>query len=79
MKDIKWTKIKKQSLPNLHVLTVNGKELGFVYKPRDSRTDKNAWRVHNGIGDATKFRGHEWTKKLAMMALEKNCAVYKQN
>ena len=40
-----WQRVQNQSLPNLNVLLINGEYVGFVYKPRDSKTDKNAWRI----------------------------------
>lgn len=68
MSEVKWKKVN--SLPNLHVLSINGVERGFVYKPYDNPTDKNAWRCHWGIGHSNKFLGHEWTKDLAYKAVE---------
>ena len=39
-----------------------GKILGLICKPRDTRTDKNAWRAFRGIGHGQAFLGHSWTK-----------------
>ena len=50
----------RRSLSNLNVLTVNGKDVGFIYKPLNSRTDRNAWRVFLGLGNDAKFMGHSW-------------------
>ena len=75
MKEIKWKKIKKAQLENLHLLSVGGKEVGFIYKPRDSKTDKNAWRLHTGFGENTIFIGHEWNKWLAMKQVERHLGV----
>jgi hypothetical protein len=72
---IVWKKIKNGQLSNLHVLTMDGTELGFIYKPNDFRTDKNAWRLHTGIGERTNFLGHEWNKGVAMKQVEKTCGV----
>jgi hypothetical protein len=68
--DYCWKRING-SLPNLNVLYLNGVEVGFVYKPLDSKTDKNAWRMHRGIGDDTKFLGWNNTKTGAQRFLEK--------
>lgn len=68
--DYCWKRING-SLPNLNVLYLNGVEVGFVYKPHDSKTDKNEWRMHRGIGDATKFLGWNNTKTGAQRFLEK--------
>jgi hypothetical protein len=55
---------------------MNGdKELGFITKPKDTRTDKNAWRLHQGIGANNNFLGHEYNKGLAMKQVEKACGV----
>lgn len=54
-----WT---KNGLPNLHVLENDGKEVGFIFKPKDTKTDKNMWRVYIGIGDAARFVGHSSDK-----------------
>jgi hypothetical protein len=65
----KWIRTNS-SLPNLNVMMVNDKEVGFVYKPKDSKTDRNAWRVHLGIGDVARFIGHQWSKNDAQRFLE---------
>ena len=65
-----WKRING-SLPNLNVLCVKGIEVGFVYKPHDSKTDKNEWRIHRGIGDSTQFLGWNNTKTGAQKLLEK--------
>lgn len=39
-----------------------GQILGLVSKPKDTRTDKNAWRAYRGIGHGQTFLGHSWTK-----------------
>jgi hypothetical protein len=49
---------------------LDGKETGFIYKPKDSKTDKNAWRVYLGIGDSARFIGHAWTMDNAKRILE---------
>jgi hypothetical protein len=72
---IAWKRVKN-ILPNLHVLTYNGTEIGFITKPKDSRTDKNAWRLNSGLGDHTLFLGHDYDKKSAMVTVEKACGVY---
>lgn len=64
-----WSRVKT-SLPNLNVLEMNGVKQGFIYKPKDSRTDKNAWRVYLGIGDTARFIGHQWTMIGAKRMLE---------
>lgn len=64
-----WNRVAS-SLPNLNVLMINGKEAGFIEKPKDTRTDRNAWRVYVGIGDSNKFVGHAWSKPDAQRLLE---------
>ena len=68
--DYCWKRING-SLPNLNVLYVKGTEVGFVYKPHDSKTDKNEWRIHRDIGDNTKFLAWNPTKTGAQRFLEK--------
>ena len=58
-----WKPIPQQSKASLEVLTINGKEKGFIFKPKDTKTDKNAWRVHLGIGESNQFIGHSQDKK----------------
>ncbi len=65
-----WKRVQS-SLPNLNVLYVEGVEVGFVYKPHDTKTDKNEWRIHRGIGEATQFMGWNNTKTGAQKLLEK--------
>jgi len=57
-------------MPNLNVLMVGDKESGFIYKPKNTASDKNAWRVYLGIGDANKFLGHAWSMVDAKRKLE---------
>lgn len=64
-----WNRVKT-SLPNLNVLMLEGKECGFIYKPKDSKTDKNAWRIYLGLGDSARFIGHEWNMVGAKRILE---------
>jgi hypothetical protein len=66
----RWVRVTS-SLPNLNVLVVEGVEVGFVYKPHDSKTDKNEWRIHRDIGDNTKFLAWNPTKTGAQRFLEK--------
>jgi len=65
-----WRKIKSLSISNLNVLIVDGKEVGFICKPRDTKFDKNMWRVYRGIGEANSFLCHCATKALAVKKLE---------
>ncbi len=59
-------------LPNLSVLSVNGKDVAFVTKPKDSRTDKNAWRMFRILSEGqADFMGHQWTKTGATKFLER--------
>jgi len=69
---ITWKRVtnKTSSIPNLFVISIFGDESGFITKPNDSSTDKNAWRIYTGIGDTCHFIGHEYDKKKAMKKLE---------
>jgi len=55
MKKVTFKRAQSQSLPNLYVGTVDDKVVGFIYKPENSKTDKNAWRSYVGIGDKANF------------------------
>ena len=68
--DYCWKRING-SLPNINVLYIKDVEVGFVYKPRNSKTDKNEWRMYRGIGDATDFLGWHNTKTGAQRFMEK--------
>lgn len=70
-----WKKTESRTLPNLHVLVVNDKEAGIIYRPANTRTEKNSWRLYTGVGDNSNFIGHEWNKKVAMKAVEKHLGV----
>lgn len=65
-----WTKPKNQSLSNLNVLVVDGIEVGFICKPKDSKCSINMWRVYRGVGESNKFLCHCATKALAVKQLE---------
>ena len=67
--NIIWKKADGQ-LPNLHVLEINALVVGFVYKPKDTKTDKNAWRAHFGVGEHTTFLGHDWSIQGAKTRVE---------
>lgn len=64
-----WKSIPQLSKASLLVLCNGSKELGFIFKPRDTKTDKNAWRIHKGIGETNQFMGHSWTKDGAKKVL----------
>ena len=70
-----WKRVKTRSLANLHVLFHDNAEIGFIYKPMDTATDKNAWRLHTGVGERSNFLGHEWNKKVAMKQVERQLGV----
>lgn len=71
MKNHKWEKVNQRSLSNLHVLTVNNVIMGFIHKPRDSKTDKNMWRLYRGYGEKGEFLTHVWTKTDAIALMNK--------
>jgi len=70
MKKVTFKRAQSQSLPNLYVGTVDDKVVGFIYKPENSKTDKNAWRSDVGIGDKAKFLYHTWDMNDAMEAVQ---------
>jgi hypothetical protein len=70
MKKVTFKRAQSQSLPNLYVGTVDDKVVGFIYKPENSKTDKNAWRSYVGIGDKAKFLYHTWDMNDAMEAVQ---------
>ena len=69
MKKFFWKRVKSTSLPNLWVLVIENTEVGFVQKPRDTKSDKNMWRIYRGIGENSNFLGHAGTKELAQQQL----------
>ena len=70
MKNVQFKRSQSQSLPNLYVGTVDDKVVGFIYKPENSKTDKNAWRSYVGVGDKAKFLYHTWDMNDAMEAVQ---------
>ena len=70
MKNVQFKRSQNQSLPNLYVGTVDDKVVGFIYKPENSKTDKNAWRSYVGVGDKAKFLYHTWDMNDAMEAVK---------
>ena len=70
MKKVTFKRAQSQSLPNLYVGTVDDKVVGFIYRPENSKTDKNAWRSYVGIGDKAKFLYHTWDMNDAMEAVQ---------
>lgn len=75
-----YTKIKQSSMPNFHTVTnERGEEIGFFYRPNNTRTEKNAWRlyVHNSLlynpstdGGDFKMVDHAWTLPEAKKRIE---------
>ena len=55
-------KVKIGDMLAFTVANSTGKILGLICKPKDTRTDKNAWRAFRGIGHGQTFLGHSWTK-----------------
>lgn len=74
---LQWRKIKSRSVSNLKVLSVRGREVGFIEKPEDRDGDRNAWRCFSGIGVGARFIGHEWTKSAAIRRVENVFRVVK--
>lgn len=70
MNKVVFTRVKQQSLPNLYVGKKDGVEVGFIYKPNDTKSDRNAWRSYVGIGDKAKFLYHTWDMNDAMEAVK---------
>jgi hypothetical protein len=70
MNKVVFTRVKMQSLPNLYSGMINGEIVGFIYKPNDSKSDKNAWRSYVGFGDKAKFLYHTWDMNDAMEAVQ---------
>jgi hypothetical protein len=70
MKKVTFKRAQKQNLPNLYVGTVDDKVVGFIYRPENNRTDKNAWRSYVGIGDKAQFLYHTWDINDAMEAVQ---------
>jgi len=75
MNKVTFKRVNNQSLPNLYVaLADNGggfvTKVGFIYKPHDSKSDRNAWRSYIGIGDDAKFLYHTWNIDDAKDAVE---------
>ena len=70
MNKVTFKRVKNQSLPNLYVGKKDGVEVGFIYKPTDSKSDRNAWRSYVGIGDKAQFLYHTWDMNDAMEAVK---------
>ena len=70
MKNVTFKRDVNKNLPNLYVAIQNGKEVGFIYKPTDTKSDRNAWRSYVGIGDKASFLYHTWDMNDAMEAVQ---------
>ena len=70
MNKVTFTRVKMQSLPNLYSGTINGEVVGFIYKPTDTKSDRNAWRSYVGFGDNAEFLYHTWDMNDAMEAVQ---------
>jgi hypothetical protein len=69
--NFKWRRVESRTLSNLSVLSVNGKDVAFIHKPKDSRTDKNAWRMFRIMSEGeADFMGHQWFKSEACKFVE---------
>jgi hypothetical protein len=60
------------SIPNLWVVSLEGKDMGMVDKPRDTGGDRNYWRAYHGTGHSVRFLGHRSTRSGAMSLVEKS-------
>lgn len=65
-----WKKMPSKCLSNLWVLFVNNEAVGMIYKPKDNKTDKNAWRLYRGVGQNSDFLFHAWSKTDAVKLME---------
>jgi hypothetical protein len=65
-----WKKVTDTSLHNLWVCSRGNVEVGFIEKPLDTRTEKNAWRAYRGIGENNQFLGHRSSRGGAQLAVE---------
>jgi hypothetical protein len=69
--NFKWVRVASRSLSNLSVLSVNGKDVAFIHKPKDTRTDKNAWRMFRILSEGeADFMGHNYSKAEACKFLQ---------
>ena len=66
---IHYTKSPSRSLSNLYVAKMGDVEVGFIHRPKNTKTDKNFWRAYFGIGESATFLGHSSTKQGAMVNL----------
>lgn len=68
---LKFKKLPSQG-PNFHVATDQfGVEVGFVWRPVNTRTEKNAWRIHKIVpGTENPCVAHEWSLPAAKSMLE---------
>jgi hypothetical protein len=70
MKNVTFKRVQNQSLSNLYIGTINGEIVGFIYKPTDTKSDRNAWRSYVGVGDSARFLYHTWDMNDAMEAVQ---------
>ncbi len=64
MKNKQWS-VVKSVLPKLNVLTVNGYEVGYIFKIGD-----NPWQIYWGIGESARKVGITDKKPFAKNLLE---------
>jgi len=64
-----WIKTASRNITNLHVLKVDGREVGFIEKPTDRDGDRNSWRAYRGVPG--EFIGHSSTKQGAQKLVER--------
>lgn len=67
-----FKKLPQKSMPNFHVaIDANGKEVGFVWRPNNTRNEKNAWRIHKIVpGTSNPMVSDAWTLPAAKSMLE---------
>lgn len=64
---LRFSKEPSKVLHNLFVArNARNEEVGFIHRPRSTKSEKSAWRAYWGIGEAAEFLGHAWDKKTAM-------------
>ena len=62
----------EKSLQNGAILLRNQIVVGFVTKPDDTETDKNAWRTFVAIGVKAQLIAHTWSLAAAKSFLEQH-------
>lgn len=56
-KNIKLVKVNTLNFDSMKAVVADGKEIGFITKYKNTRTETHPWKAYSGKGETNKFLG----------------------